>query len=180
MKNKNILTAVIALVAALIVGFFGGNALLGDNDDDTSGISSSSVNEADEIVSPTEESQDEVSSEEAISEAEDDSPDEDITSAQEENQAEYVQYYFASQKLLDSHFEKHGSEFGDLYATAEEYEKGASDVINNPDALHKTEQEDGDDVYYLEETNEFVILSTSGFIRTYFKPSAGKSYYDRQ
>ena len=95
---------------------------------------------------------------------------------------EYVEYRFRNYKLLNQHFEKHGGEFRDDfgYETAEEYEKGASDVINNPDALYKTEAEDGDGVYYLEATNEFVILSTDGYIRTYFKPSSGMDYYNRQ
>ena len=94
----------------------------------------------------------------------------------------YVEYHFRSAKLLNQHFEKHGAEFdGDFdYETAEEYEKGASDVINNSEALHKTEAEDGDGVYYIEATNEFVILSTDGYIRTYFRPNGGIDYYNRQ
>ena len=40
--------------------------------------------------------------------------------------------------------------------------------------------ERGDDVYYLEETNEFVVVSTDGYIRTYFLPDGGKAYFDRQ
>lgn len=94
----------------------------------------------------------------------------------------YVEYHFRSQKLLDQHFDKHGAEFAENfgYKDAEEYEKGASDVINNPEALHKTEAEDGDGVYYIEETNEFVVLSTDGYIRTYFRPNSGKKYYDKQ
>ena len=87
-------------------------------------------------------------------------------------------YTFRSSALLEQHFSKHGSEFD--YATAEEYEKGASDVINSDEALHKTEAEDGDDIYYIEDTNEFVVLSTDGYIRTYFKPNDKKAYYDRQ
>lgn len=90
----------------------------------------------------------------------------------------YVEYHFRNEKLLNQHFEKHGSEFD--YPTAQDYEKGASDVINNPDALFKTEAEDGDGVYYIEQTNEFVILSTDGYIRTYFKPSGGINYFNRQ
>lgn len=90
------------------------------------------------------------------------------------------EYRFRSKKNLASHFEKHGGEFDGLYKTAEEYEAGAARVINDPSALHKLEAEDGDDVYYKEATNEFVILSKDGYIRTYFKPSAGKKYYDRQ
>lgn len=93
-----------------------------------------------------------------------------------------VQYNFRTQKQLNQHFEKHGNEFEDIfdYETAEDYEQGASDVINNPDALYKTEKEDGDGVYYIESTNEFVILSTDGYIRTYFRPRDGISYFNRQ
>lgn len=87
-------------------------------------------------------------------------------------------YHFRNDNLLTQHFQKHGNEFS--YDTKEEYEAGASAVINNPKALHKTESKDGDDVYYVEDTNEFVVLSTDGYIRTYFKPSGGKSYYDRK
>ena len=94
----------------------------------------------------------------------------------------YVEYHFRSEKQLNEHFEKHGAEFDDIYGfkTAEEYEKGASDVINNDDSLYKTEADDGDGIFYLESTNEIVFLSTDGFIRSYFRPSAKKDYFDRQ
>ncbi len=87
-------------------------------------------------------------------------------------------YQFRNDKYLSQHFEKHGSEFG--YVTKEEYLAGANKVISSKDALHKTEAEDGDDVYYLEASNEFVIVSADGYIRTYFKPSGGIDYYNRQ
>ena len=103
------------------------------------------------------------------------SADEPGVITEEEN---YVEYKFRSDKYLNQHYEKHGIDMG--FDSAEDYEKAASDVINDPDALHKTEKEDGDYVYYLEDTNEFVILSTDGYIRTYFLPDAGKKYYDKQ
>lgn len=87
-------------------------------------------------------------------------------------------YTFRNEKLLNDHFEKHNEDFN--YATVEEYVEGANRVINDENSLHKLEAEDGDDVYYLEETNEFVIVSTDGYIRTYFKPSKGIDYYNRQ
>lgn len=87
-------------------------------------------------------------------------------------------YTFKSESLLQEHFNKHGSEFG--YASTSQYESGANTVINSPDALHKTEVEDGDSVYYIQTTNELVILSTEGYIRTYFKPDDGIEYYNRQ
>ena len=95
-----------------------------------------------------------------------------------EENTEYVEYTFRNSKLLKEHYQKHGIEMG--FDSKEEYEKAASDVANNPDALHKLEKEDGDDVYYLEETNEFVVVSTDGYIRTYFCPDSGKKYFDKQ
>lgn len=85
---------------------------------------------------------------------------------------------FRYEDRLLEHFNKHGDEFG--YATAEEYLAGANRVINSPDALHKNEAEDGDDIYYLESTNEIVFVSSDGYIRTYFKPDDGINYYNRQ
>ena len=87
-------------------------------------------------------------------------------------------YVFRNEKLLNEHYEKHGIEMG--FTSAEAYQAAASAVITNPDSLFKIEAEDGDGVYYLEATNEFVILSTDGYIRTYFLPSSGRAYFDRQ
>ena len=89
-----------------------------------------------------------------------------------------VAYRFRSKKLLNQHYEKHGKDMG--FASATDYEAAASAVINNPEALYKTEKEDGDGIYYVESTNEFVVLSTDGYIRTYFLPDAGKRYFDKQ
>ena len=69
-------------------------------------------------------------------------------------------YKFRNQDLLEQHYKKHGIDMG--FSSPEEYEKAAAAVPNNPNALHKTEKEDGDDVYYVESTKEFVIVSTDG------------------
>ena len=89
-------------------------------------------------------------------------------------------YYFRSEKLFDSHYEKHGAEFGDI--TQDEYLDLANELINaeGENILHKTEKDDGDFLYYDTETNEFLVLSTDGYIRTFFKPSAGLDYWERQ
>lgn len=91
---------------------------------------------------------------------------------------DYQEYHFRNRDLLESHYEKHGKKMG--FSSSKEYEMSASDVVNNPESLHKTEKEDGDDVYYKENTNEFVVVSTNGYIRTYFNPDSGKTYFDRQ
>ena len=101
-----------------------------------------------------------------------------ITSSPIQREENIKEYTFRNEKLLKSHYEKHGIEMG--FSTEEEYQTAASLVVNNPKALHKKEKEDNDDVYYLEETNEFVIISTDGYIRTYFYPNSGIEYYNRQ
>lgn len=85
---------------------------------------------------------------------------------------------FRSEQLLEEHFEKHGREMG--FASPEEYLAGANAVIYHSKVQHKKQKEDGDDVYYVESTNDFVIVSTDGFIRTYFRPEEGIAYYNRQ
>lgn len=88
------------------------------------------------------------------------------------------QITFRNESLLREHFDKHGKEMG--FTDAKAYKQAAAAVVTNPLSLHKLEAEDNDDVYYLENTNEFVIVSTDGYIRTYFKPDKGKAYFDQQ
>jgi len=97
------------------------------------------------------------------------------TAVTEQKQTEL--YTFRTKKSLNEHFKKHGA---DTYCKSEEeYLQKANDVINNPEAMTKTEAEDGDRVFYIEGTDEIVFLSTDGYIRTYFICS-GKDYFDRQ
>lgn len=96
----------------------------------------------------------------------------------DDSAAANVDYFFKNDELRAEHFEKHGGDFD--YDNASQYEAGASAVVNSPEALHKLEAEDGDDVYYIESTNEFVIVSKAGYIRTYFKPSRGLEYFEDQ
>ena len=93
-------------------------------------------------------------------------------------QAPTADYTFRNKDLLKSHYKKHGRYMG--FNSAEEYLAAANAVIANPDALTKTEKEDGDDLFYVEDTNEFVVLSRDGYIRTYFNPDSGKRYFDKQ
>lgn len=89
-----------------------------------------------------------------------------------------LKLYFRKKSNRDQHYEKHGIEMG--FKSAEDYLQAAREVVANPNALHKIEKEDGDDVYFIEETSEFVVVSSDGYLRTYFIPGAGKKYYDRQ
>lgn len=83
---------------------------------------------------------------------------------------------FRTEGKLQQHFEKHGQETG--CATAEEYLAAANAVIANPAALHKLQAEDGDDLYFLESTGEFVVVSPAGYIRTYYLTD--RDYFERQ
>lgn len=182
MKQRNFLTAFAAVIISLLM-------LCGCSGDDIVKIEgtptgtdiSRYINSADEEISSdetalTEGAAETIFSEEMISA--------DITETSEENSSETEQavqkYYFRSDELFDSHYEKHGAEFGDI--TQEEYLDLANELINaaGDNILHKTEKEDGDFLYYDTETNEFLVLSTDGYIRTFFKPNAGLDYWERQ
>ena len=128
------------------------------------------------VSSPEETVSDDVVTEETVQEVI-----EPLTEEVTESPADYddeTAYVFRNSKLLNDHYKKHGEEMG--FASAEEYEKAASAVVNSHDALHKKEKDDNDDVYYIEDTNEFVVVSSDGYLRTYFLPDKGKAYYDRQ
>ncbi|MBR6102034.1 MAG: hypothetical protein IKP95_06390 [Ruminococcus sp.] len=107
-------------------------------------------------------------------------PEEQTTASVTEAAKEYVTYSFRSKKLYEDHFKKHGSEFGNI--TKEEYLKLANDMLNSDSdtILHKTEKEDGDDVFFDTATGYFLVLSTDGYIRTFFIPDKGIDYYNRQ
>lgn len=127
----------------------------------------------------------ELPTQETLSGSKQSQEDSQVQQIQDSSQSSFVQdsqddvdYEFRSKKLWMEHFEKHGEEMG--FDTAEEYLEAANDVIDDPDVLHKIEEEDKDDIYYLEESNEFVVVSTDGYLRTYFEPSDGMDYYERQ
>ena len=106
-----------------------------------------------------------------------DEVDAETTVAQTTEQlSEYLTFRYDD--YLYEHYEKHGIDMG--FESAQDYLDAANAVVYNPSSLHKIEEEDGDDVYYLEITNEFVVVSTDGYIRTYFNPSDGIDYFNRQ
>jgi pyocin large subunit-like protein len=78
---------------------------------------------------------------------------------------------------LQSHFEKHGAEFG--YRTAEEYLQGARALVAGGEGV-ETLARGADTLYYRATTNEFGVMSRERVIRTYFKPVQGAKYFTNQ
>ncbi len=174
MSQKKIFTAIVTFVTVILVaivllaGFFGVNPSdRGNNYEENEYIYS----ETKELSEKTDDFTD------SQTETEEESEKETSTTRQTTavTKAE-KQYRFRNKDRLNDHFIKHGREVG--AESAAQYEKMASDVINNPSALYKTEKEDGDGVYYIRATGEFVVLSTDGYIRTYY--IAGYDYFNRQ
>ena len=195
-----VITTILATIIVIIASLFGigGEETENPNDNlqgNTEIVSEeyADIDEEDSQATIEEESE-EIVCEEAEVEFESELPEEEEVVLEDEPEAEeseesvseepvveevtVAEVTFRNQKLLDQHYDKHGIEMG--FASAEEYELAAYKVIIHPDTLHKIEAEDGDDVYYREETNEFVVVSQDGYIRTYFNPSAGIDYYNRQ
>ena len=179
MKNKgnnSILYSAIVIVIVLISVISGKVVGNKDNNDSTTQQITTEAVTTEEITTQTIEI---VTTEDITTEAKAGTEEESTQAADEETEADDSRpLTFRNSNRLDEHYEKHGIEMG--FSSAEEYEAAARKVVLNKNALHKIEVEDGDDVYYLEATNEFVIVSPDGYIRTYFNPSGGIDYYNRQ
>ena len=186
--KKSIVTVILTLILAIAGGvvYDNGNEAPQAPAQETVILQESQLEQESEQqdVELPEEEQQEVAQPEAA-----DEPEEEIEFAETEeiefSESEEINFAAQEEELtfrkksnLTSHYEKHGIEMG--FASAEEYLEAANAVVNNPDSLHKLEAEDGDDVYYLEATNEFVVVSKDGYIRTYFNPSDGLDYFNRQ
>lgn len=178
-KNGNKAPAIVGIIAAAIAAFFGISIptnLFGGGNEVASSTPTSSV------VESVNSSVNEESSETEITVT---SKPETTTTTKAEEQSkpesskEEVFYYFRNQGLYDSHYEKHGHEFGNI--TKEEYLQKANDLINSdsPDILTKYE-DDGDFMYFNKKTDEFLVLAPDGYIRTYFIPDDGIDYWNRQ
>ena len=165
-KKNNILKFIPVIIIVLIFIIL---RLLSDSASDDYGNERSGV----EIVDSTENEPENDDASEVVT---DNSNTENLTEV--DDNTDEIRYTFRKQSLFEQHFEKHGAEMG--YSNKEDYLAGANRVINDPNSLHKTEEEDGDDIYYLESTNEIVFVSQDGYIRTYFSPSRGIDYYNKQ
>ena len=182
MKNKSnnsifYMTIVIIIVfLAVASGKIGGNKEKTTEDSTTEISTTEAATTEREIKNTEEDTSQNATTEEKVTES---NTTEEITSeATEENVSDDRPLVFKSKSKLNDHYEKHSREMG--FASAKDYEAAAKEVVLNKNSLHKLEEEDGDDVYYLEATNEFVIVSPEGYIRTYFNPSDGINYYNRQ
>ena len=206
MKDSNKIAVIVAEVALIIIVLlFAGRSIL--NYLNTADKYESTVTAREEVYAPTpvpDNTEQAITPEQEVSQSEEAESAEKVTEPDQGKEAESTeeektentksedterlkaesteskvrQLRFRNKKLLNQHYEKHGTDMG--FKSAAEYEQAASAAALNPEALHKTEKEDGDDVYYITATNEFVIVSTDGYIRTYFKPDSGIKYYNKQ
>jgi hypothetical protein len=79
---------------------------------------------------------------------------------------------------LEHHFEKHGGEMG--FATKEDYLRAAQALLRGGPDVETLSRANGDTLFFREKTSEFGVLSGRGVIRTYFRPSDGQRYWERQ
>lgn len=181
-NKKTVLSFILIAIVFFVVRNFGGEA----SENETSGIASANATGQNELEQAAESPQEPELEEQAAESPQDQEdavltePTDETDEGDTENTEKTVEiiYKFRNDSLWEEHFKKHGKEFP--YETKEEYLEGANIMLSNPDKLHKNEKEDGDDVYYLEATNEFIIVSGDGYLRTYFKPDRGKAYFDKQ
>lgn len=75
-------------------------------------------------------------------------------------------YKFYDADAFIEHYVKHRADVG--CSSPEDYLKSANSVIFNKNALHKA-LPDGDKIYFNKRNGDYVVLSHSGYIRTYYR-----------
>jgi hypothetical protein len=88
---------------------------------------------------------------------------------------------FGSESQLAKHFAEHALEWGNELTKAQ-YLAGARNLLTSPatGSIREFVREGGDILRYNVETNEFAVMSSSGVVRTYFRPTQGVQYWLNQ
>lgn len=87
-------------------------------------------------------------------------------------------YHWAHKDTLDDHFKRHGGDFS--AGDAEDYARMANEFYLSRDSFEVKIGEDGISRVYDPKTNTFGAYNKNGSTRTFFKPSDGQAYFDRQ
>ncbi len=88
---------------------------------------------------------------------------------------------FTSRRSWESHFEKHGHEFGKI--NADQYlarAKALRDAPPSADILQHKREVDGVYCRFHKPSGGFIAYHEDKTIRTYFRPNDGEAYYRRQ
>jgi hypothetical protein len=90
---------------------------------------------------------------------------------------------FRSKALLDYHYNKHVTKLGEFgNITKEQYLERAKKLTESKpggNILMKI-RPNGDKIYYNKVTNELAVKASDGNIKTYFKPTDGIKYFNKQ
>ena len=91
--------------------------------------------------------------------------------------SDIIKIGFETPKLMQRHYKKHGKEYGDI--SIESYLSLANELANMPDSedVEKMVRSDESTAIYRFSTNDFLVLTKEGNIRTFFKPKSGKEYW---
>ena len=87
---------------------------------------------------------------------------------------------FVSEQLFQKHYDKHLSEFGEI--SKGRYLEKANALADAPlsEDIVQLVRSDGSIAKYCYSTNEFVVVTADGNIRTYFKPETKEAYWDEE
>lgn len=78
---------------------------------------------------------------------------------------------------MEKHYQKRLDEFGSI--TSDEYLQLANELASAPlsDDVEQIERSDGSISKYRFSTNDFLVITEDGSIRTFFKPKNTKDYW---
>lgn len=92
--------------------------------------------------------------------------------------SDIIKIGFETLEIMLRHHKKHGAEYGGV--SLESYLSFASGLAMQPisDDVEKMIRSDGSVAIYRFSTNDFLAITKSGYIRTFFKPRDGKRYWE--
>lgn len=86
--------------------------------------------------------------------------------------------YWANPKTLSDHFKRHGADFNAV--DEDDYARKAHELYEGRDEFQVKADKDGVIRVYDPDTSAFGAYNADGTTRTFFKPSDGQRYFDRQ
>lgn len=92
--------------------------------------------------------------------------------------SEGVESKWGNPDTLQDHFDRHGSDFG--AKSSKQYASKANDFYNSRSKYEIKVDKNGAVRVYDPNTNTFGAYNADGTTRTFYKPTGGQAYFDRQ
>lgn len=88
-----------------------------------------------------------------------------------------IEVRFETPEKMQKHYDKHIDKYGNI--SISEYIALANELVNakDTDDIERIVRSDESTAIYRFSTNDFLVITKDGYIRTFFKPDDGEAYW---